>query len=253
MENKKIFVFDLDGTLALSKSPIDDEMSSLLSSLLSKKMVAIISGGGFKQFQTQVIGKLSKNTDFNNLYVFPTKGGAMYEHKGGAWQRIYEETLTDQEKNKIRNAVSEALERVDFIPDRSYGEKLEDRNSQFTFSALGQDAPYDIKHSWDPDMSKREVLKKILDGYLPEFSVEIGGSTSIDITRKNIDKAFAIRKIMEILDIKKEEIVFMGDAIFPGGNDYPVVKTGVEAIKVKDAEETKRIISKFLKSWLLSQ
>ncbi len=246
MNKKKIIVFDLDGTLALSKSPIDDETSSLLSELTHKKMVAIISGGGFPQFEKQVIGRLSKNCNFNNLYVFPTKGGAMFEYTGKKWANVYEERLSQREKEEIRTAFNKVLASVDFIPKESYGEKLEDRGAQFTFSALGQNAPLEKKEAWDPDLKKRMALKKELDRYLPDFSVEIGGSTSIDITKKNIDKAFAIKKIMEILKLTKEQILFIGDAIFPGGNDYPVLTTGVETIKVKDYIETKDVIRSFL-------
>ena len=75
---KKIIVFDLDGTLAPSKSPLDKEMSTLLADLLEKKTVAIISGGGFPQFQKQVLDRLTgPEKRLEKLIIFPTKGGAM--------------------------------------------------------------------------------------------------------------------------------------------------------------------------------
>ncbi|MDB2497399.1 hypothetical protein N9X25_09665 [Verrucomicrobiales bacterium] len=48
---KKLIVFDLDGTLAESKSPLDEEMAALLCLLLSLIKVAIISGGDWTQFK----------------------------------------------------------------------------------------------------------------------------------------------------------------------------------------------------------
>jgi len=42
---KKLIVFDLDGTLAESKSPLDAEMGILLSSLIGVVKVAVISDG----------------------------------------------------------------------------------------------------------------------------------------------------------------------------------------------------------------
>jgi phosphomannomutase len=246
---KKIIVFDLDGTLAESKQKLDEEMSSLLSKLLNIKKVAVITGGGFPQLQKQVIGELPFNANkFKNLYIFPTKGAMMYNFDGKNWQKVYENLLTKKDKQKIIDSFDKACNEVDFLPAKHYGDVLEDRQTQFTFSALGQDAPLELKRHWDPDLSKRKELKKHLDKYLPEFAVEIGGSTSIDVTQKSIDKAYAIENIEKYLKIKREEILFIGDAIFKGGNDYSVIKTRVENIDVNDYNETKNIIRDIIES-----
>jgi len=242
-KDKKIIVFDLDGTLAESKQELDIEMSDLLSKLLDIKKVAIITGGGFSQLQKQVIDKIAFDTNkLKNLFLFPTKGATMLIFDGNNWQKKYEKKLTKDDKEKIIDAFDKVYKEVDFLPQKCYGNVLEDRNSEFTFSALGQDAPVELKKHWDEDSSKRKELKKHLDKYLPEFSVEIGGSTSLDITQKSIDKAYAIEKIEEYFNIKKDEILFIGDAIFKGGNDYSVIKTSVENIDVDDYNETKNIM-----------
>jgi phosphomannomutase len=57
---KKLIVFDLDGTLAKSKSSLDAEMSTLLSALLGVVKVAVISGGNWTQFQKQLLSLLPK-------------------------------------------------------------------------------------------------------------------------------------------------------------------------------------------------
>ena len=44
---KKLAVFDLDGTLAESKSPLDPEMADLIDRLLNVVKVAVISGGSW--------------------------------------------------------------------------------------------------------------------------------------------------------------------------------------------------------------
>ena len=240
---KKIIVFDLDGTLAESKQSLDSETSRLLGELLDHKKVAIITGGGFPQLEKQVIGKIDFNPErFKNLYIFPTKGAMMFDFDGKNWKKVYEKPLTEEGKKKIRDAFDKVYKEVDFLPKDHYGDVLEDRGSQFTFSALGQDAPVELKKVWDPDASKRKILKKHLDKYLPNFAVEIGGTTSIDITQKSIDKAYAIEKICEYLDLKIDEVLFIGDAIFEGGNDYSVIKTSVENIDVDNYNETKKII-----------
>ena len=246
---KKIIVFDLDGTLAESKQSLDQETSNLLGQLLDIKKVAIISGGGFPQLQKQVIGKIPFDSNrLKNLYIFPTKGAMMYNFDGKDWQKIYEKLLTKEDKEKIIDAFNKVYKEIDFLPKEHYGDILEDRSSEFTFSAFGQDAPVELKKNWDKDTSKRKELKKRLDKYLSGFTVEIGGSTSIDITQKSIDKAYAIEKICEYLNVKGDEVLFIGDAIFKGGNDYSVIKTAVENIDVDDYNETKNIIRDIINS-----
>ena len=244
IKEKKIVVFDLDGTLAESKQALDEDMMRLLPDLLSNRKVAIITGGGLPQLQKQVISKLPQDIEkLRKLYLFPTKGAAMYSFDGTDWQKIYQKKLTDEEKEKIIDAFDKTLANIDFMPKEQFGELLEDRGSQFTFSALGQDAPSELKKIWDKDALKRLEIKKQLDKYLSDFAVEIGGTSSIDITEKSIDKAYAIEKICEFLNLEKKDILFIGDAIFPGGNDYSVVKTGVDYINVADHNETKKIIT----------
>ncbi len=254
LSGKKILVFDLDGTLAESKQSLDAEMSVLLDQLLGVMKVAIITGGGFVQLQKQVIEKIKFDIrKFKNLYIFPTKGAMMYAFDGLEWKKIYEMSLSSEDKEKIIQAFVKVREEVDFLPKEHTGEFLEDRGSEFTFSALGQDAAPEIKKHWDEDISKRIELKKHLDKYLPEFSVEIGGSTSIDITQKSINKAYAIEKLCSYLNLKKEDVLFIGDAIFEGGNDYCVTKTGVDNIDVDDYNETKDIVRNIINLSLKNQ
>lgn len=246
--NKKIIVFDLDGTLAESKQSLDQEMIVLLNQLLSVKKVAIITGGGFSQLQKQVISKLTSDIEkIKNLYIFPTKGAIMYNFNDTDWAKTYEHQLTQKDKEKIISAFHQMYKEIDFLPKETFGEVLEDRGTQFTFSALGQEAPIELKKVWDTDALKRKEIKKILDKYLPDFSVEIGGMTSIDVTEKKIDKSYAIEKICEYLNLKIDEVLFIGDAIFEGGNDYSVIKTGVPNINVHDVNETKNIIREIIK------
>jgi HAD superfamily hydrolase (TIGR01484 family) len=238
---KTLIVFDLDGTLALSKSAIDDEMVGLLTSLLGVAKVAIISGGDMPQFQTQVIARLPAGDRFENLYLEPTNGTRFYQYKDG-WQLLYSEDLTEAQKQKITAALQDAVAKSGFAATKTWGEAIEDRGSQITYSALGQQAPLDEKSKWDPDFAKRQKIKALLDVTLPEFSVRLGGTTSIDVTLPGIDKAYGIGKLRDILSIPVSEMIYVGDALFPGGNDYPVRSTGAVCIQVRDPNETKRVI-----------
>jgi HAD superfamily hydrolase (TIGR01484 family) len=150
--------------------------------------------------------------------------------------------LIDESGPKSRTHNKRTLAEAGYKVARVWGEVIEDRFSQITFSALGQQAPLEEKDKWDPDYAKRKKIKAILDAYIPEFSVRLGGSTSIDITKPGIDKAYGIGKLRDLLHISLKEMIYIGDALFPGGNDYPVEEAGVDSIPVKGPDETKRVI-----------
>lgn len=238
---KNLIIFDLDGTLAKSKSAIDEEMSALFKNLLDVAQVAIISGGDWPQFEKQVLDHLPKKTALRKLCILPTCGTKFYQFKE-EWKRLYAENFTEEERNKILENLHQALEASNLDIKKIWGEQIEDRGSQITFSALGQQAPLDEKKKWDPDFKKRKKIVDRLKKPLQGFSIGIGGTTSIDIVKPGIDKAYGIRKLEEILGFGIPEMLFIGDALFEGGNDYPARKTGVDCIPVRDPEETKSII-----------
>ena len=237
---KKLIVFDLDGTLAESKSSLDGEMSALLHDLLRIVKVAVISGGDWPQFEKQVVSKLPHDERLRDLSLLPTCGTKFYQYSGD-WKKLYEEDFTTDQREKILSSFKKALAAAGFKVEKTWGEVIEDRGSQITFSALGQQAPLEEKNKWDPDYAKRKKIKALLDTYIPEFTVRMGGATSIDITKPGIDKAYGIRKLRDLLGISLKEMIYIGDALFVGGNDYPAEEAGVASIPVRDSRETKRV------------
>ncbi len=238
---KSLIVFDLDGTLAESKSAIDAEMATLLVDLLVVVKVAIISGGAWPQFKKQVLAHLPHDAHLDQLSLLPTCGTRFFQYKDG-WHKLYAEDLSESQKHKIVAELEKAVAASGFHASKVWGAPIEDRESQITYSALGQEAPLDAKKAWDPDFAKRKKIKAILDVSLSEFSVRLGGSTSIDVTLPGIDKAYGIGKLRDILGIAIEEMLYIGDALFPGGNDYAARGTGARCIQVRDPNETKRVI-----------
>jgi HAD superfamily hydrolase (TIGR01484 family) len=238
---KKLIVFDLDGTLAESKASVDAEMAGLLKHLLGIVKVAVISGGGWPQFEEQVLSPLPHDRLLENLSLLPTCGTKFYRYSGD-WTKIYSEDFTSGEKAKIVASLNKAITESGIEVDKLWGEAIEDRGSQITYSALGQQAPLAEKQKWDPDYAKRKKIKTVVDKLIPEFSVRMGGATSIDVTRPGIDKAYGIGKLRDVLGITLKEMMFIGDAIFPGGNDYPAEQTGVVSVCVRGPHETKRVV-----------
>jgi hypothetical protein len=239
---KKLMIFDLDGTLAASKSSLDGEMSSLLHELLGVVDVAIISGGAWSQFQKQVISKLPQDERLEKLFILPTCGTEFFQY-AGEWKKLYSDDFSAEEKGKIVSSIQKAIETAGLPVERTWGERIEDRGGQITYSALGQQAPLDEKEKWDPDFAKRKKVKAILDTLLPECTVRLGGTTSIDVTKSGVDKAYGIRKLRDLLGISLKEMLFVGDALFVGGNDYPVEQAGVISVPVRGPGETKMVIA----------
>ena len=237
---KKLIVYDLDGTLAESKSALNAEMAALLHQLLGIVKVAVISGGDWPQFEKQLLANLPHDGSLANLSLLPTCGTKFFQYTG-EWKRLYSEDFTAGEKQKIISSLQKAVAVAGFKVEKIWGEAIEDRGSQITYSALGQQAPLEEKDKWDLDFAKRQKIKAILDTFIPEFSVRLGGSTSIDVTKPGIDKAYGIRKLRDLLGISLKEMIFIGDALFVGGNDYPAEQAGVVSIPVRGPSETKPV------------
>jgi len=242
-----LIVFDIDGTLTRSKLPLDEEMADLLCQLLSKYKVAIISGASYEQFQWQILDLLKCSPDkMLNLFLLPVDG-SIYCYEEDRWQCKYDEQLSEKEKGMIKRAFEDIFKKSGLEnPEKIYGELTEDRGAQLNFSALGQDAPIEIKEKWDPDNKKRERMIEVLKQELPVFSMRIGGTTSIEVTKAGIDKAYGIKKLLAQTGILKEKLVYFGDKLFKGGNDEPVLKLGIECKAVSGPEDTKKVILELL-------
>jgi len=246
---KKVIAFDLDGTLAPSKSPLPDEMSESLGKLLNKYEVCVISGGRFEQFESQLIAnlKVSKHL-LARLHIMPTCGTRYYRYEdiSDKWIMRYAEDFTKVEKRRIIDALVQGVKHCGFDREKTWGNQIEDRNSQITFSALGQEAPVEAKEKWDTTKEKRAKLRDYVAQLIPEFEVRSGGSTSIDITKLGIDKAYGMQKLMAEVEIGKDEILFVGDRLDENGNDYPVKAMKIDTIAVRDWRETVAIIETIL-------
>ncbi|MGV9860371.1 HAD-IIB family hydrolase [Gordonia sp. NPDC003425] len=234
----RLVMFDLDDTLAPSKSPMADEMVEVFTRLLDRGLVAIISGGRFEQFQAQVLDRLGDGVARANLHLMPTNGTQYVRWNGAEWETVYAEHLTDDEKNRTWVTLETGAKELGLWETQTWGPILEDRGSQITFSALGQSAPVDAKQAWDPDGRKKEALRAYAAERLPDLEVRSGGSTSVDVTRKGIDKAYGARRLMEILGLGVDDILFFGDRLDEGGNDRPVMELGITSVPVDGWTDT---------------
>ncbi|WP_221586049.1 HAD-IIB family hydrolase [Microbacterium sp. G2-8] len=234
-----VVAFDLDDTLAPSKSPVDPRVAQQLVDLARRVEVAVISGGQIAQFRAQLVDRLPDARDaLAHVHLLPTCGTQYYRHDGSDFRALYSRDLTDDEKQRALTAIEEEAQRLGFWESETWGPILEDRGSQITFSALGQSAPVDAKKVWDPANEKKSVLRDAVAARVPDLEVRSGGSTSIDVTRKGIDKAYGMNQLVDQTGISLDDMVFYGDRLDVGGNDRPVLDMGVACVAVTGWEDT---------------
>jgi phosphomannomutase len=248
MTTPRLIAFDLDDTLAPSKSAIDPRIGELLLELAARVEVAIISGGQLQQFQSQVVERLpaADAETLDRFHLMPTCGTQYYRLEDGGVRTVYAHALTDDEKSRALAAVEEEARRLGLWEAEPWGDILEDRGSQITFSALGQTAPLEAKMAWDPTGEKKNALRDAVAARIPDLEVRSGGSTSVDITHRGIDKAYGMRKLAEVTDIPLDDMLFVGDRLDEHGNDYPVLAMGVTCQAVDGWEHTAAYLAELI-------
>lgn len=246
MRGASVVAFDLDGTLAVSKQPMEPRMARLFSTLTTLCDVAVISGGRYELFATQILSTLDGDADRSRLHLMPTCGSRYYRWHDGQWHEEYAFDLTDEQREAAFASLERRAREQGVWYERTWGDRLEDRGSQITYSALGQLAPPEIKEQWDPDGSRKRALAQAVGADLPDLVVRPGGTTSVDVCAQGIDKSYAVRRLCGQLGIEPRQMVFFGDRIRPGGNDYPAILAGAWPVPVRDPGDTARLVSRII-------
>jgi phosphomannomutase len=248
----RLVAFDLDDTLAPSKSPVDPRMAELFVRLVDRVEVCVISGGQFEQFRTQLLAHLPfpPGASRERLHLLPTCGTQYFRFDGTDWARVYIEALSPDERESAFAILEEEARRLGLWEPangtETWGPVLEDRGSQVTFSALGQAAPVAAKKAWDPSGARKNGLRTAVAARLPGLEVRSGGSTSIDITRRGIDKAYGMRRLAALTGIGFDDMLFVGDRLDPDGNDFPVTTLGIRCVPVHGWEDTAELVGGLL-------
>lgn len=246
----RLVAFDLDDTLAPSKSALPEPMANQLRALLECVPVCVISGGEFGQFRTQLLDNLGASSfELKNLHLMPTCGTRYYRwnEQDAQWEQVYANDLTAEQRERAIASLERHAREQGVWEAHPWGEIIEDRGSQITFSALGQQAPLEAKRAWDPTGDKKRALRDAVAEDLPDLEVRGGGSTSVDITRQGIDKAYGMGKLVEITGIAPEDMLFIGDRLDEAGNDYPVKAAGYPTLAVSGWEECVDVIADIVK------
>ncbi len=245
MQCPKAVLFDLDETLAPSFQPIAQSMADRLSNLATRVPIAIMSGAGFDRIVADVVGRMTAAG--TRLMIFPNSTSQCYLYRDNAWQPIYSHLLNEEERTHIKETLRRALaEHPDLIGTEAHGEQIIDRESQIAFTAVGVNAPPEVKASWDPTGERRQRIARDLLAELSGFDILIGGASTIDFTKKAMNKAHGVHWLAEYLNVNPESMLFVGDALYPGGNDEVVIPTGIQTHTVTGPADTERLIDELL-------
>lgn len=252
---KQVLAFDIDQTLNIAKTPIPLEIADLLVRCLKFFQICPISGQKFEQFLIQIVEPLTAAGvtagQLRNLHLFVAQGTQYYRLKPSvsdsalakpdSWEQVYNYPLPEADVVKITTILEKAARDLGYWEEDQLApgdEIIENRLSQVTFSALGQQAGTEVKYAWDPDCKKRQAIVAKCQVELPDFLFEIGGTTSINVAAPGMNKEFGMKHLLEELNVDKNAVLYFGDMTAPGGNDYPVVQMGIDTITVRSHEDT---------------
>lgn len=239
-------MFDLDNTLTESYCPVEPEMVDKLERLMKKVPLAIVSGASFRRMEENLLPSFPEEKHQGQLYLFPDTAAQCYLWKTSGWEREYNQVLGKDDYDRVVSVVNDALQTFRVADEPANGERVLARETQITLSLIGTDASPTEKAVWDPDRAKRRALKAFLDERLPGFDVRISGRTAIDITRKGVDKSYAVTWFAKNLGIRPHEMLFVGDDMGPGGNDAMVIPTGIQTRSVAGPRETAEVIDELI-------
>lgn len=240
---KKILIADVDGTICDSCQVIAPEMAQQIDRLIQKGYTWVfISGTNSAELQRMISSQLK-----GEHHLLGTTGTNYTVITNGSSQKVYTHQLTEEEKREIVGACEKLAQHYGFVPYTSKEDQILDRHSQITFSATGRGAPSEVKATFDPDGKKRQEWIVFLRQYLDpqKYEITIGGTTSVDITRKGMDKLWGIQQFLQHHRFSPQQVLYFGDKLHPGGNDYPATQI-VDCIAVRNPEDTLQQLRRLL-------
>lgn len=240
------FFFDFDNTLTRTKSPILAEHETILIALAQKADVTVVSGSSEKNIWSRLTDQSR-----SSYYSLTQNGNRAFDKdRNLLWERL----LSESQKAAATRFVALARAHTPtVVPDES--DLLEDRGCQMAFSFIGQHADVALKERFDPDFSKRRKVLQDLDIAVTELEdvhnleITIGGSTNLDIYLKGMHKGHNVQELINLKGWSAQECIYIGDALFPGGNDETVVGV-IPTHEVKDYHETYAYLDTVLASEL---
>jgi HAD superfamily hydrolase (TIGR01484 family) len=207
-----VYFCDVDNTICHSAQSISKEMAEVISR--TDKTFVFISGTD----KDELLKMLSLVK--SNFYILGNSGSQCFHKDGISVRELYNETMKEDDQLYIVQALECAIKEFN-LPAEAPDQILK-RGSQVTLSCIGRSANPALKEAWDPDLTKRRKIVEFLrENIQPRFSINIGGTTSIDILKGNFNKADGIKRFK---GTDTYPSVMVGDKFNRNGNDFPVLE-----------------------------
>ena len=219
MKTYKHLFFDMDQTIAPARQRILPEMYDFLSNRAED--IIVVSGSSIEQMPHQLGDLKSFRLGQNGNHAVAPDG-----------TELWYTPLDEHHRTEILDHISEVVEILEHELNHDWN-PIEDRGAQITFSPIGNTAPVDIKMAYDPDRTKRFALLDKIPFASKDLVVKIGGSTSLDYIHKDRHKGTNVAKLIEFMHWNKDDCVYFGDGLYPGGNDEAVIGV-IDTIPVDD-------------------
>ena len=162
---------------------------------------------------------------------------------------LWQETFTPEQKNLILTFIKDIHDAAKLTVSHE-DDLVEDRGSQISYSMIGHNEDRAKKKAFDPNAAKRLSFlaeRTTQRDTLRAAGVEVmvGGTTCFDFYVAGKHKGFNITRLIEREKWNKDDCMYVGDALFSGGNDEAVI--GVIATRaVSNPHETFEYIQTLL-------
>jgi len=223
----KHFFFDLDETVTPSRSVILPHAKELMGTLPVD--IAIISG-----LAPDVI---KKHIDGLRVITMGQNGNCAFDYEGN---QLWNDVLTETEKNKILSHISQIVTENDF-EWQDEADIIEDRDSQIAYSLIGHHEDVARKKLSDPKLELRQHALATYPLVDDAIEVRISGSTTLDYLRKGSHKGTNVARLIKHYGWNKDDCLYFGDRLHPGGNDEPVIGV-IDTVAVVDHEHTYQLL-----------
>eukprot|EP01090_Pellita_catalonica_P022903 TRINITY_DN9092_c0_g1_i1.p1 TRINITY_DN9092_c0_g1~~TRINITY_DN9092_c0_g1_i1.p1 ORF type:complete len:248 (-),score=40.12 TRINITY_DN9092_c0_g1_i1:77-820(-) len=215
-EKKRIFLFDVDGTLTKPRGKITPEMSAFLADLRTKHTIGFVGGSDLPKQKEQVADNIVDLFD----YCFPQNGLSAYKNgKLVAEQSIKKHLGEDMIKRFVKWTLA-YISNLDIPVMR--GTFIEFRSSMFNVSPIGRNCSQEEREAFAAYDAEHKIREKMVTAMQKEFegcglAFSIGGQISVDIFPQGWNKSYCLQFLTEF-----DEIYFFGDKTAKGGNDHEI-------------------------------
>lgn len=256
---KRLFLFDMDGTLTLPRKKMNHEVLAALEDLQRANWdIGIISGSDMDYIEQQcdIMFDLSPLNP-RIIHFLPCNGTKYYKNFKKVWEynmrsKLGSGFMTSLYKTLLGfqgNIVAVYLD----IP--LTGNFFQMRGSVLNWCPIGRNAMPDDRSKWIELDNSHYIREVFIDHFneiynSDEITIKLGGETSFDIYPKGWNKTFPLDK-KPFSDY--ETIYFAGDRCLAAGNDeelYSLLKSreNCDAFQVNNPSETVNLIREILKN-----